>query len=355
MITDDLYKTIDDGREGLNKGLDSGLEKLDSLTYGIIRENITLIGASSGSGKSSITSYIAVYNAYNDYLKSGKTIDIYWLIFSFEMSKIALFLRLLSMHLWDEYGLIAPHDTLLSLKDRMSDDIYEKVIASREWLDGLAERCKIVDKPVTARRMYGICKTFAEDHGEFVSVNKGTFNGEEWEAFDYVPKNRQQYLIVLVDHVKLFDTQPGHTPKQEIDEACKYLIFFRDKCKFSAYIVQQLNRGHMDMARRVEGGGVYQDIQLSDFSDTGDTVNAANTVLGIFNPAREKCSKWKDYIIDPRRGGLGSRARSITLLKNRDGNADKSIGLAFYGECHIWKELPRPDEITNYEQFLNLF
>ena len=354
MITDDLFKSIDAGREGLNKGLSSGLSKLDSLTYGIIRENITLIGASSGSGKSSITSYIAVYKAYCELLKSEKPLDIHWLIFSFEMSKTALFLRLLSMHLYDEYGLIVPHDVLLSLKERMPDYIYEKILESKDWIDGLASRCKIIDKPVTAKRMYGICKSFAEEHGTFVSIEKGTFNGEEWEAFDYIPNNREQYLITVVDHVKLFDTQPGHTPKQEIDEACKYMIYFRDKCKFTTYIVQQLNRGHMDMSRRTESGGIYQDVQLNDFSDTGDTVNASNTVLGIFNPSREKCSKWKDYIIDPRRGGLGDRARSITLLKNRDGNADKSVGLAFYGECHIWKELPKPDEIKDYESFKNL-
>lgn len=354
MITEDLFGAIDAGREGLNKGISTGLDKLDSLTYGIIRENITLIGASSGSGKSSITSYIAVYRAYNELLKSEQPMNIYWLIFSFEMSKTALFLRLLSMHLYDEYGLIVPHDVLLSLKERMPDHIYEKVVASRPWIEGLASRCKIIDKPVTAKRMYGICKSFAEEHGEFVSIDKGTFKGEDWEAFDYIPSDKKQYLITVVDHVKLFDTQTGHTPKQEIDEACKYMIYFRDKCKFTTYIVQQLNRGHMDMSRRTESGGIYQDVQLNDFSDTGDTVNASNTVLGIFNPAREKCSRWKDYIIDPKRGGLGDRARSITLLKNRDGNADKSVGLAFYGECHIWKELPLPSEITDYEPFTHL-
>ena len=353
MITDELFKSIDNGREGLNKGLSTGLDKLDSLTYGIIRENITLVGASSGCGKSSITSYIAVYKAYCELLKSEGKIDIHWLIFSFEMSKVALFLRLLSMHLYDEYGLVVPHDVLLSLKSRMPDEIYEKVVESKEWIDGLAKRCIVIDKPVTAKRMYGLCKSFAEKHGKFVPVDKGTFKGEEWEAFDYVPDNKEQYLIVLVDHVKLFDTQTGHTSKQEIDEACKYLIYFRDKCKFSIYIVQQLNRGHMDMSRRTESGGVYQDVQLNDFSDTGDTVNASNTVLGMFFPAREKCSKWKGYLIDPMRGGLGSRGRSITLLKNRDGNSDKSIGLAFYGECHTWKELPKAEEITDYEQYKN--
>lgn len=91
------------------------------------------------------------------------------------------------------------------------------------------------------------------------------------------------------------------------------------------------------------------------FSDTGDTVNASNTVLALFFPFREKLSKWKNYVIDPRKGGLGDRARTIALLKNRDGNADKSVGIAFYGECHIWKELPKAEEINDYSIYQNLY
>ena len=72
MIVEKLVQQIDDGRNGLNKGLSSGLPKLDSITYGIIRENITLVGASSGTGKSSLVNYIAVYNAYKDYINSEK-------------------------------------------------------------------------------------------------------------------------------------------------------------------------------------------------------------------------------------------------------------------------------------------
>lgn len=353
-LVDKVLNKIKQGRSGYNKGLSSGLSKLDTLTYGILRENITLIGGSSGSGKSSLASYMAVYNAYKDYLKSGKKEDIYWLVFSFEMSEESLLLRLLSMHLWDEYGLVVPHKDLLSLEDTLSDENYAKVLESKEWLAGLEERLLIVDKPTTAKGLYGKCKSFAEKHGKFVVRASGIKNGEEWEAFDYIPNNSQQYLVVLVDHVKLLDTQPGHTSKQEIDEACKYLIHFRDKCKFTIYIVQQLNRGFQDMSRRTEAGGAYQDIQLNDFSDTADTVNASNTVLAIFYPFRERLTNWKKYIIDPSRGGLGDRCRTISVLKNRDGTADKFVAIAFYGEAHIWNELPKPEEITDYEIYKKL-
>lgn len=350
---DKLFKTIDAGRVGLNKGLSSGLPKFDALTYGVIRENITLVGGSSGSGKSSLTLFQSVYNPYVQLVKSNYSFKIYWLIFSYEISETSLLMRLLSMHLYDEYGLIVSHADLMSFEARLPDEIYEKIKESSTWLEEFTKRCIIVDKPITAKAMYGKCKSFAELHGKFVQANTWERNGEEFESYEYVPDDETQYLIALWDHVKLIDTQPGHTSKQEIDEMCKYAIYFRDKCKFTWYIVQQLNRGFQDMSRRTEAGGAYQDIQLNDFSDTGDTVNASNTVEAIFFPFRERLTKWHDYIIDPRRNGLGERGRTVSLLKNRDGQADKYVGIAFYGEAHIWKELDKPDKITA-QDYINL-
>lgn len=49
-----LYNTIKAGKEGANKGISTGLPKLDSLTYGIQRKWMTVIAGDSGSGKSSL-------------------------------------------------------------------------------------------------------------------------------------------------------------------------------------------------------------------------------------------------------------------------------------------------------------
>ena len=41
----------------------------------------------------------------------------------------------------------------------------------------------------------------------------------------------------------------------------------------------------------------------------------------------------------------------VTQLKNRYGEADVEIGVNFFGRCGIWKELPKPDEIYDYERY----
>ena len=49
MIVDDLFKSINQGRKGLNIGLSTGLPKLDSITFGVQRKWMTTYAGDSGS------------------------------------------------------------------------------------------------------------------------------------------------------------------------------------------------------------------------------------------------------------------------------------------------------------------
>lgn len=46
--------------------------------------------------------------------------------------------------------------------------------------------------------------------------------------------------------------------------------------------------------------------------------------------------------------------RSIICLKNRFGQSDLAIPVSFYGKCGVWKELPRAEEINDYEPYLTI-
>ena len=38
-------------------------------------------------------------------------------------------------------------------------------------------------------------------------------------------------------------------------------------------------------------------------------------------------------------------------MKNRYGEADVEVGCAFYGKVGLFRELPKPDEIYDYEKY----
>ena len=256
MIVDSLFQSIEKGREGLNRGLSTGLPKFDSVTYGVQRKWLNVIAGDSGSGKSSYMLYTQVFKPFQQYI-ADKTIDIHFLLFSFEMSAEVLLAKLLSTYLYEAYGEVISYDEILSLSTRLTEEHYKYIVEAKPWLVELESKCEIIDKPVTAKGLYAICKEWSKKFGTYIELEKTG----EYVKEDYIPNNSKQFLIVCVDHIKLLSPSAGHTSKQEIDEACDYLIHFRNKCSFTINIVQQLNRNFKSMERRQNG---FQLLQLDD-------------------------------------------------------------------------------------------
>ena len=65
-------------------------------------------------------------------------------------------------------------------------------------------------------------------------------------------------------------------------------------------------------------------------------------VLALFSPQRYEIPNFRDYNI----GLLRNRFRSLSILKNRDGEADKMLGLQFLGEIGGFDELPIGKQMT---------
>lgn len=342
MIVSELFNSILRGKSGMNVGLPTGLPKFDSITYGIQRRWMYVWAGDSGSGKSSLVLYSQIYRPFMQSLKDSK-IDVHFLLFSFEMSAEVLFAKLLSLYLYETYGRILSYGQILSLGEVLSEEDYKYIEAARPWLEKLESVCEIIDKPVTAKGLYAICKEWTRKFGTYQEEDVSG----EYTKETYIPNNPEQYLITVVDHMRLFSLSPGHTIKQEMDEACDYLIYFRNKCGLTVHAIQQLNRNFKSMERRNSENAL---IGLEDLSDSGGPTQSAETVVAIYHPFREKRAKCEGYDIRQ----LLDRARLIQVLKNRFGMADKMVMTGFYGEIGLWKELPLPTEINDYEPFTHL-
>ena len=219
------------------------------------------------------------------------------------MSAEVLLAKLLSTYLYEEYGKIISYDQILSLTCTLSDEDWELIQKSREWLDEFESLCEIIDKPVNAKGLYAICKEWSRKFGTYKELE----SHENYTKEDYIPNNPEQYLIVLVDHIKLLSLSTGHTPKQEIDEACDYLIHFRNKCSFTINIVQQFNRNFKSMERKQSESYLPS---LEDLSDSSGPTQAAESVVALYHPFREKRTRCEGYDIRQ----LKDRARLIITL-----------------------------------------
>lgn len=329
-----LLANIKKGKEGKNIGIPTGIPKLDSMIYGIQRKTLYTIGADSGAGKTSFALDIFIYNLIKN--KGERPVDI--LFYAFEMASDALYAKILSLHIWDTYHKIIPYKTILSLIEPISDEDYSYVLKSTEWLEELQKHLTIYDKALTPNGIYATCKNWLKEFGEFISIDE---HREDYRQYD-----SNQYRVVLIDHVGLISGP--ETKKIKIDTVADYMIYFRNKCDITGVFIQQLNRNAKSMDRKTNG---YELIGLEDFKDTSGTTDASEVVIALYFPYREKIARCENY---PIQSVLKKRFRLCQILKGRYGEADVNIGLNFFGEVGLFRELPRPEEIGDYAPYLQL-
>jgi len=329
-----LLENIESGKQGKNIGIKTGMSTLDSVIFGIQRKYLYTIGADTAGGKTSFAVDTFVYNLIKN--REGRNIAL--LYYSFEMSSDILYAKLLSRRIFDEYGEIVTYEDILSLTKPISNEHSALVDKATPWLLSLESMMTIYDKALSPNGIYATCKQWLKQFGTFEEI------AEHRE--EYIEDDPNQYRIVIIDHVGLI-TGPG-SKKEKIDLTTDYLISFRNKCNVTGIFVQQLNRNAKSMDRKTNG---YELIQLDDFKDTSGTTDASEVVIALFFPYREKIARCEGY---PIQNVLKKRFRLCQILKNRYGQADVNKGLLFYGEIGMFRELPKPEEIGDYEPYLTL-
>lgn len=329
MISEKLLYEIDRGRLGLNHGISMKLPKLESIIDGVTRETYTLILSNSGAGKTSFALYAYVYRPLMEHLDD----DFKVLYFSLEMGEVALYIKLLSIYIFETYGIQLSFKKILSREKEyiLSEEHYDLVKQCMPWIDKISKKLEIYDKKVSPKKVYAILKTRLEE--------MGTFSESETRLL-YKPNNPNLIYNIVVDHIGLVGTKP------DIDLLSSYLLFFRDKCGVSPVVIQQANREQGNIERFKQGKSAFT---IHDAKDSGNTVQDCNIMIALYNPHRDGLKTYKHYNIEY----LNSYFRSIMVLKNRYGDCDVEVGVNFFGWINMFHELPKPDEIYDYERYTN--
>ena len=336
MSSSSLLTRIDRGREGRNQGFSMGMPKLEGIIDGVTKETYTLLFSATGSGKTSMALYSYIYRPLMENLDNDNFTIIYY---SLEMSEDALLCKLLSLYIFETYGIELSTKEIFSKKKGfiLSDEYYDIVKECMPWIDKVCKHLIIYDKGLNADILYASLMSEMEKLGKFTETDKRKI---------YTPYNPDQLVLVVLDHAGLMRPAHGRELKQEIDLASSYLVTFREKCKISPLVIMQANRNASAIDRRKEG---LSNFTLNDVKDTGNPCQDSNVVISIFNPFREKLATCRGYDIKQ----LESNFRLVTVLKDRDGEADVEVGCAFYGKIGMFVELPRPEEIYDYAKYMD--
>lgn len=336
-IFDDVLGNIKAGIRGENVGLSMGFNRLTEYLPGVQRGTYTLIGAESSVGKTAFVDNCYVFNPY-DYVKQNPQFKLNIIYFSFEIDAQIKLTKAIARKIYLDYGELLDVNYILSRgKNRIRKEHYDMVLQQASYFYELENNLHIYDVPMTPTEMKSVLYEYSKQYGN-------------WKGSYYFPNKGTEnlYTIVVVDHVGLVKTEPGKDKKQTIDELSAALIHFRNKCKFSPVVLSQFNRS-ISSTDRMKLDRVVP--QTSDFKDSNNTVEDANVVLALFSPNRYEIENFRGYNTKL----IGNRFRSLSIIKNRDGEADKFIGLKFMGEVGHFSELPRASEMTeaDYTAILN--
>lgn len=327
-----LFEAIDKGKEGLNIGLDIGLPKVKKITNGVIRQVFTIIAGGTGSGKTTLALYSNVYRVIKDNLGDMRYRVIF---FSFEMTAEILLAKILSMYIWEEYKREVGYKEIMSREEKISDELYDLLVQCKPWLEAFMKQLTIFDSSIGADAMYAVLKKYAANHGE---ETHGPNN-----KIIYKPHIENELVQIVVDHLGLIKFT-NRSKKEEMDLASNYLLTIRNIYAYSPLVLMQLNRTSSSMDRR--NGGMHE-IELSDIKDTSTTSEAAEVIIAIFNPWREKLPKSRGYNIQI----LQDKYRGIQILKNRMGEADKSVSVNFFGSVGLFREFDiKGDEMNRLSE-----
>ena len=332
---EEFFQLVDEGREGHNIGLSTGSAKLDLYADGYLPGVSFLIGGASGTGKTTFTLYRYVYCPLVAYLRGEcQERDPHWKMFSLEMTRSQVYAKLVSMYIFDNYGVELRFKQIFSRgKDCiLSDEEYELLTKCKDFIKILDERLSFFEGSLNEA-------TYLKEMNEEL---------EKWGTFEdgrYIPNNPHMILGVVIDHMTLIKASNGRSKKEEIDAISRDSVQIRNNTKIvSPIMISQFNRNSNGQERMKQG---LQDPSIEDYKDSGSLVEDSMVVIGLFSPHKYKLSTYKKYNIKI----LEQCFIGVFILKSRFGSSDLMIPTGFYGDCSHYADLPKPENIFDWEKY----
>lgn len=326
-ISDSLYSEIRENAENGVYQFPIGLNKLQGYIDGVRKKVMITIGGTSGSGKSSFALYCYVYKPIMECIRLG-TANFTAIIFCLEMTPEMTLSKLVTFYMWEKYGIEMGMRDMFSFSGPLIGSNRAILEEAKEMVDKFETYIRFITGAINAKTIGAYFKKYYERKGVIMNDR-------------FIPNNPKHITIAMIDHIGEVSIQPGNNKKVEIDEVANVCKNARNFYELSTVILQQINRGASAVGRRDR----YKGLEMDDFKDSGNVCEKSDIVIGLYYPYRAKDFDAGGYNVKE----LKQILKVVQVLKGRYGVADISIGLAFYGRCSSFYELPKSTDISNYQ------
>jgi hypothetical protein len=361
----------------------------------------TMLGGNSGTGKTSIADTLYVLNIYFWYLRNKEHTNIkpYWIYRSMERSIKHKIAKWTCWLLYIDYGIIIDVPTILqwaNKKRKLTEEEKGWIKGYDKFFDKLFQYLDIKQGGENPTGIYKYARRIAYEKGSWITsgdkglfingIKKADFNkdvfeevsgglqrlyidvdlyGQTYKIYEYdtkyVPRNPNEIVFHITDHVGKITAERGFDDKKTLDKHYEYFGEMRDICAWNPVDIIQFNRSVETFARNRTLTKGAKDTELTvssvDFKGSGDGYENCDLALGLINPYQMNEMSYGDYkiqnFITP---GNENRFRAMSIVKNSYGIDSTSFGYLFVGENGFCTQLPTSTEMNrdnSYEAYRN--
>lgn len=339
---DSILYEVQRGMLGHNQGLNNGLGRANEFVHGLQRSTGYLIGATSGTGKTTLADYMHLLCPYFD--AKAKNIKFRTVYFSWELGLVRKKLRFASAFISNSFQIRLPVAYILSRgKYKCSQEHWEIVKKIEPEVEELFDSIQMYNDPCNSRRFIQIMHKFAKEHGTFRTQTVIDEHGDKSEIIiGYTPKDPDAVLEVIIDHIGYAVEDPGLTLKQTIDRISKACVWYRNICGISYTMIQQFGSDMQTTDRRKFDKNEVSPMKI-DFADSKYTYNDSDIVWGLISPFGMGFPEFKGY--DSSR--LRTSYIQAFLMKNRDAPGVFNYPLFMDPIAHTFEVLPKAETDLN--------
>lgn len=324
-------KKFKQGQAGFNRGLTTGIKKLDRAINGIQKYHSYGIAAAPKCGKTTFADYAFVIAPYLQMEREGRLDDIEWIYFSYEIERVSKEFKFAAFFMYYDYGIfkfefngewypmtqdyLEGKQLYIKGRDSKGEEILDFIPIQPEHSDMLLQiylkriipifgeydddgkqirpgKIRFIDNPENPTGMWKYCVDYARQNGtatmEKFTVKNAQGKDEEKEKISsYVEKNPKKFTIIVTDHVRKLVRERGFTMKENIDKWLEYSTMMRNKFGFTFINICHSNRGVSNVLRLQQAGDMIFPTS-DDVKDTGNLAEESTVLMTLFNPNDEK-------------------------------------------------------------------
>lgn len=351
-LIDRILEDLEVRRQNILHGrincIPSPFKRFSNDFVGIEKGQYYLVTANQKAGKTQLTNFIFVYNTLLYAFEHKDQIRLKIFYYPLEETKENITLRFIAylLYVYSNGAIILSskdlrstrkdyplsNEILLLLKQSPYKEIlefYEQVVEFREEKNPTGIMKSIEEYYLTHGRIHKKIQTI---------VDKITGEEEIVEAFDYYePNDEDEYVLALVDHISLLNTESGLNIKGTIDLMSSYFVRLRNRYNLSPVVVQQQAAAQ----ESIDNFKLHKLRPSSEgLADSKYCSRDASIMLGLFSPARHEIQEYYGY--DIRR--LKNNIRFLEVCVNREGDQNGLCPLYFNGAVNYFEELPLPTD-----------